>query len=266
MNAKTKAAENATKREGTPSFYSPGFLDSYYPVDWRVIARAAARRRYQKPGIWNPPSIDDRGRAWRWLESVNGSGLIVVCENATKRANRDTTGYYTRSDGGDPIHGVVLATRNEESPKARFFAAISDYDNPGAYRILWEAEDSLDDAIRTADHIAGESAEEARDYDAAHTAGRAWADFGEGIKTLRKEALAILKDRKAAHGSPILCAVIREKVESLVSEIADMRKRRARLADGQGASDSDHWSQFYTGDKRLRAAFNDGAESPVLTV
>lgn len=264
--AKTKAAENATRRESLPSNYHPGYLDSVYPIDWRVIARTSARRRFSRGSQWNPPYTDDNGQVWRWIESVEGSGLQVVINNATKKVNRDTMGYYTRSDGEDPIHGVVLGTRSEESPKARFFAAVSDYDNPGAYRILWEAETDLDTAASSADHEAEKSAEESREYDAAYSAGRAWAECGEEVKQARVEILAILKDRKSARGSETLCKVIREKVESLLAEIAFARKTRERLANGDGESDRHYWHSFYSGAKRLRVAFNEGAESPVLAV
>src|SRR5690606_3922161 len=110
-----------------------------------------------------------------------------------------------------------------------------------------------------ADSLAEHAAEEARNYDSAFQAGARYSDLGEEIKVSRAEALAILQDRKSASGSATLCAVIREKVDSLVAAIAEARIARASLAHGQGES-SDDWARgFWTGDKRLQAAFADGA-------
>lgn len=252
--AKRRAAENAVK-------YPNGTMaaDAYSP-DWRVVARANAKRRFSRPAVWNPAYTDDNGRAWRWLETVEGSGLRVVVENATKAANdRRVTGYYVDTDATDSQHGVVLATRDPESPRARFFAAISDPYNDGAHRILWESHDDMDSAVRGADSLAAHVAEESRDYDAAFQAGARYSDLGEEIKASRAKALTILQDRKTARGSATLCAVIREKVDSLVAAIAEARAARERLANGEGES-SDDWARaFWTGDKRLQAAFADGA-------
>lgn len=252
---KRRAAENAVK-------YPNGTMTGgAYSPDWRVVARANAKRRFGRPAVWNPAYTDDSGRAWRWLETVEGSGLRVVVENATEAANgRDrVTGYYVDTFADESQHGVVLATRDPESPRARFFAAISDPYNDGAYRILWESHDDMDSAVRAADSLAAHAAEESRNYDAAFQAGARYSDLGEEIKASRAEALTILQDRKTARGSATLCAVIREKVGSLVTAIAEARAARERLANGEGES-SDDWARaFWTGDKRLQAAFADGA-------
>lgn len=252
-NAKSRAAENAVK-------YPNGTMagDAYSP-DWRVVARANAKRRFGRPAAWNPAYTDDNGRAWRWHETAEGSGLRVAVENATEKANRNTTGYYVDTFADESQHGVVLSTRDPESPRARFFAAISDPYNDGAYRILWESHDDMDSAVRAADSLAERAAEESRAYDAAFQAGARYSDLGEEITASRAEALAILKDRKTARGSATLCAVIREKVDSLVVAIAEARAARERLANGEGES-SDDWARaFWTGDKRLQAAFVVGA-------
>jgi hypothetical protein len=264
--AKTKAAENAATQARQLESY-PGAHPNYlaqWPTDWRAVARANAKRRYARPAIWNPSYTDSKGRVWRWLERVDGSGLRVAIENATAEATRHI-GYYTDSDCGDSIHGVVLSTRDPESPKARFFAAVSDPHNAGAYRILWEAESDLRAAINEADRLAERSAEEERAYNAAFHAGSQWADLGAEIAEARKSALAILRDRKTARGSDTLCAVIREKVESLLSDIRKAREQRESLAEGDGLPGRESWGlSFYTGDKGLRAAFNDGAGAEVL--
>jgi hypothetical protein len=255
--AKRRAAENAARFVGPSSAH----LSGPYSHDWRVVARANAKRRFSRPAVWNPAYTDDNGRAWRWLETVEGSGLRVVVENATEAANGRgrVTGYYVDTHATDAQHGAVLATRDPESPRARFFAAISDPYNDGAYCILWESHGDMDSAVRAADSLAERAAEESRAYDAAFQAGARYSDLGEEIKASRAKALVILQDRKTARGSATLCAVIREKVDSLVTAIAEARAVRERLANGEGES-SDDWARaFWTGDKRLQAAFADGA-------
>lgn len=255
--AKTKAAANVETRAEQLKHYpnaAPAYLDRW-PLDWRPIARANAKRRYTKASPWNPVYVADNGDKMRWLESVDGSGLAVVCENATAEVNRNTTGYYVDTFQEESQHGVVLATRDAESPRARFFAAINDPHNDGAYRLLWRPFDDISDARAVADSMAERDAEKQREYDAAWQAGRAWADKGEEIKGYRSQALTILRDRKGASGSATLCAVIREKVESLLESISEARKERARLANGDSAS-----FHFYSGDKGLRSAFCEGAD------
>lgn len=257
-HAKRVAAANVDRRAQLLRNY-PGaaesFLDSLAPLDWRVIAQTAARKRYGRPAIWNPPYTDSAGNVWRWLETVDGSGLRVAVDNATSRvSDRRTLGYYVDTFADESQHGVVLATRDCESPRARFFPAINDPHNDGAFRILWKSCDNWSDAAHTADSLAERDAESQRDYDSAWQAGSQWADLGAQITAARKEALAILRDRKSASGSATLCAVIREKVESLLSDIRAAREKRAQLANGDAES-----FYFYTGDARLRAAFNEGA-------
>lgn len=271
-DAKREAAKDVDRRAKLAANY-PGtasaYLDSVAPVDWREIARAAAKRRYARPTVWNPSYTDERGREWRWLEKVDGSGLIVVVDNATERQSGNrTTGYYVDPWGhGDSQYGVVLGTRDadsEGSRRARYFPAISDPHNDGAYRVLWTSCDTVDDAASEADGLAEREAEREREYQAAWSAGSHWSDLGQEVRDARKQLLEILRDRKAASGSTTLCSVIREKVESLLESIRDARVKRERLADGDGASDRDYESTFWTGEKRLREAFNEGAGCVVL--
>lgn len=243
--AKSKAAANADIRARQLVTY-PDAAESYldqWPLDWRPIAREAAKRRYANRSPWNPVYVADNGDKMRWLESVNGSGLAVVCENATAEVSGNrTTGYYVDTFQEETQHGVVLATRDAESPRARFFAAVSDPHNDGAYRLLWQSFGDISDARAAADSMAENDAERQRDHDSAYQAGQRFAELGEEIAAARAAA-----------------RVIREKVRSLIGEIADARAARARLANGEGESDRDHYRTFWNGDKSLQAAFCDGA-------
>lgn len=273
-NARRAAWENAAKKRPKLLADYPGaaesFLDAYAPTDWRTIARENARRRYQKNGPQWGPVFMDGGEPVRFLECVEGSGLVVVADNATERmTGRRTTGYYVDAWQDRSQHGAVLGTRGEDvggSPRARYFAAIPDPDNDGAFRVLWRPQATFSEAAAMADSWAERDAESQREYDAAWQAGRRFAEIAEEIAEDRREALQILRDRRAASGSPALCAVIRDKVESLVESIREARAARERLAqgDGEGAA---YWRySFWPGDKRLREAFNDGAGAAVLAL
>lgn len=237
---------------------------------WRTIARENARRRYQNGGPqWGPVFVSG-GDPVRFVERLEGSGLVVVVDNATEHQNnRNLSGYYVDTFGHDSQHGAVLGTRGEDaegSPRARYFAAIPDPDNDGAFRILWRPQAAVSDAAAMADSWAEQDAEAQREHDAAWQAGRCWLDLGEEIADTRREALQILRDRKTARGSEALRAVIWEKVESLVDSIREARAARERLAQGEGETDSDYHRTFWPGERRLREAFNDGAETAVLAV
>lgn len=109
-----------------------------------------------------------------------------------------------------------------------------------------DAESAAHDCALRADGMAESVAESAREYNTAWRAGTLWADV-----------LAILSERRAARSMvgalPALCDAIRGRVDSLLSERAELHAERARLADG----DSEYG--FYP-DADARAAFCDGAE------
>lgn len=115
------------------------------------------------------------------------------------------------------------------------------------------------EAARAADQLAEKVAEEEREYQTAWAAGSEWARLKEEEEEERREALAILKERKAARaldpaGFPALCAALRGTVESILESIREKREERAKLAQGDGPE-----LYFYAGEERLRAAFCEGA-------
>jgi len=111
--------------------------------------------------------------------------------------------------------------------------------------------------------MAQHAAEQERDYQSAWQAGSRYAEAGDEIKEARKAALAILKERRAVKGMsayPALCNAIRASVRGLISDIAERRQLRAKLSEGDGGK----YLSFWPGDKRLQAAFNEGAGESVF--
>lgn len=105
-------------------------------------------------------------------------------------------------------------------------------------------------AARAADSMAEAAANKEREYQAAWAAGSSWAELKETEGHARKEALAILKERRAVKGLgqsvPAICAALRVKVESLLETIQESRKERESL-----------WTD--TRGQELEAAFLEGA-------
>lgn len=107
------------------------------------------------------------------------------------------------------------------------------------------------EAARRAADLAERAAEKESEYQEAWQAGSQWARLKEEEEEERREALAILKERKAARAIdpaafPALCSALRGKVESILESIREKREERAGLVDSvYGES--------------CRAAFCDGA-------
>lgn len=121
--------------------------------------------------------------------------------------------------------------------------------------------DAARDAARAADSMAQRAAEEERDWQVACQAGSRWADLGEEIAETRKTILAALAERRSVRASetPTLCAMLRDRVESMLDSIREARDAREKLKDG----DAPGGFTFYP-DDRLRMAFNEGAGGKVI--
>lgn len=245
---------------------------------------AGKRRHWSKPlnqrvnGFWKGRGTDKM----QWIESPADIGLRFV-GYADKIVTLDHEGWYRDEDCGDVIRGVVYRLPGRNG-RAQFVAGYDDPDNEGTAAIDWSTvyvgersdygtdaseSEAARDAARRADSLAEETAGEQRDYDRAWQAGSMWARLGEEIGELRTELKAMLAERRAAKAAmdtaflPTICEQIRDFIEDKLEEVAEKRKERADLADG----DYDKgrlYLGFYTGDAELRHAFNDGAGEVVL--
>ncbi|MCZ8104002.1 MAG: hypothetical protein O9972_39675 [Burkholderiales bacterium] len=122
-------------------------------------------------------------------------------------------------------------------------------------------------AARCADDMARVAAEDERAYQAACAAGTKWAELGDDVIVIRRHALALGRERRAAKGAsgfPTICETIREAIAKARARVETIRAKRERLAAGDGEGGRDLLS-FWSGDKRLREAFNEGAGRAVLS-
>ena len=187
----------------------------------------------------------------------------------------DHKGWYTSPYGDCYIDGSglcfgVVARLPGKGGKCRFVAGYQFGGVDGGPTLdlttVYESEnhgwhgdtpDAMTDAARVADELARIAGEKEREYQTAWQAGSQWAGELETVQEARKEALAILTERRAARGAgnfPALCAAIRGQVETLRETMTTARARMAKLAGGDCES-----LYFWTGDETLQGAFCEGA-------
>lgn len=236
-----------------------------------VAARGKLTRARHRAGLYHGPD------AWaRVYPDTDSAFRDTVAAHDVTGAGIDHNGWYDNPhgesfrDGSGLCFGVVCQLPGRDG-KARYVAGYQFGDCEGGPSLdlstiyespaesSWDTPDSMVEAARAADSMAESAAEKEREYKTAWGAGSAYADKLESEEAARAEALAILKERRAARATdpgayPALCAAIRGKVESLVELIRESREERATLANG----DSDPF-YFWTGEERLRGAFCEGA-------
>ncbi len=120
------------------------------------------------------------------------------------------------------------------------------------------------DAACHADTMAKDAAEEERNYQTAYQAGSQYADKKGDAEVIRKHALALGRERRAAKGAegfPTICETIRGAISNARDKIGKLRAEMRKLAQGDGGE----YLSFWPGDKRLKEAFNEGAGERVLS-
>lgn len=264
---------------------------------WAVgLARGdvtANTRRYPRTNRHTAPGAPfNHGQ--RWCEDPAAIGLRFV-GYADELADIRHTGWYTDEYQDSKIRGVVYQLPARDGQPV-YVAGYDAPDNgeankggPAAidFSTLWRGEvggETADSdhygehrrAAYAADSLAENEAETERKYDRAWQAGSRWAERGEEIASIRRDALADLAMRRAIAadmarvGVPKesrewarACAMVSRRVADALASIAKLRKERAELAAGD-FSRGDFYLGFYPSPE-LKAAFNDGAGETVLT-
>lgn len=250
---------------------------------WKAKADlAAGTRRYgeaqgwKASGPWNPLH-----NGTRFLETETDSGLrfVGLSSDLLKGSRRDVGAWYCDSFQHSTLAGAVFRLP-AKGKRCRYLIGYQESDS-GAFVLdmetgalqgdagitsHWDDDDSLRDAAIRADSLAEHAAEKAREYDSAWQAGSRWNDERETAAAARREALAILQERRKVPpiAAPALCAAIRSQVESLLSDIRVARKAMASLANGAGYPGRDSWELAFYPSAELKGAFNDGAGQTVL--
>lgn len=235
----------------------------------RVMADCGGRN-----GIWD--TRDDSG----WFTDPHGDvfkdgtglcyGLVYQLPGKDGKS-RFVAGYqFGGCDGGPMVDfGTVF-----EEPAAEYVAS-----QWGGY---WNYQDNAQDmdaartAARSADCMAQREAEEEREYQTAWQAGSLYASTKEeadGHKAEIRRYLASRRELKAeaariglhldAPKFAPLCDMIRSAVSGCIAELQEARSKMEKLASGDYETGRTYLG-FFTGEARLRDAFNEGAGETVL--
>lgn len=261
-----------------------------------AVTWQSALQAHDTIGTWSNPFPPKPSRI-AYVQSIAGAGLREVGRVVPETSRgeiwdrRGDTGWFTDphgdvfKDGSGLCWGVVYQLPGRDG-KSRFvagyimggcsddlptvdFGTIFEEAAGDSWNVDPKDMDAARDAARTADAMAKHAAEEEREYQSAYAAGARWSDLGQEIAAERTAALELLAERRAARAAGItgdgyraICATLRRSIESALRTIEDARERRRKLADGE--QDGTWAPGFYTGDKRLREAFNEGAGETVL--
>ena len=279
-DAETKARRAASRAR--VACYAPG--KDYGPGTWQggpgeteAERRDNAGRRF--PVFAQSMNKRDRGGLFA-LHDDTGQGAVRNARDSHDVARLNHTGWLADPfgdvfrDGTGLCFGMVAQLRARDG-RAVFvpgyrFGGMEDsgvFDMRAQFvadgRDESAAEEAAEEAARLGDSMAESAAEREREWQSAWQAGNRWRDCMEREEQARKEARAILKERREAMARPglsdsgffALCDAIRARVSGLLDDIRESREERARLAEG----DSDPL-YFWRGDETAKAAFCEGAE------
>ena len=252
--------------------YAPGMEAARAGLEKARKAHLAGRAwKYAGP-VWTRGYQHNGPRDLAQFVQEEGGPLRNVQEAGAFLDSRVSSSFYTDSDCSETCGGYVaqLPSRNG---RARFVAGYgfsvsgggacfdlsdifeSDFEaeRDSARRQIGKAywrpemeapgywaesahETARKEAARRAADLAERAAEQEREYQEAWRAGSDWAEKKAQEEEARREALAILKERRAARGLdpagfPAHCAALRGTVESILESIRESREERAGLVD-----------------------------------
>lgn len=235
----------------------------------RVMAECGGRN-----GIWD--NRDDSG----WFTDPHGDvfkdgtglcyGLVYQLPGRDGKT-RFVAGYQFGGVDGGPM--VDFGTVFEEAAAE---LVISKYGNYWSWQDNPREMDAARDAARSADHMAKREAEGEREYQTAWQAGSMYAQTKEEAdghkadirrylanrRELKAEAARIGLHLDAPKFAP-LCEMIRSAVSGCIAELQKARAKMEKLASGDYETRHTHLG-FFTGEERLRDAFNEGAGETIL--
>lgn len=184
------------------------------------------------------PAHETHGYSVRWVEDVScGLRLVGFADEISRIDHR---GWFTDEFQDETYRGIVyqLPARHGVS---QYVYGYADPNNDGCALLCFNVETDKLEAARQADRFAEIFAEYARDYNRASSAGQQYRDLDDEIKEMRKEALTIAAEMRAARvakvQAPTICATLRDKVMSLYRSIQKARKERRELMSDFGRSE-----------------------------
>lgn len=213
-----------------------GFADELAPrlVDHNGWFSDAYQEETYRGAVWQLPARGGRAvylAGYREGSSRRGSG---------RRGGDWQDTAYGRDQGCGAIQFGVLHYGEK--------GGAGDYDRESDAR----------DAARDADSIAESYAESSREYSEAWQAGAKYAESGDELSEARRDALALIRETKAACSilsglGESITGAIRREIESAVEAVADLRSKRAAMLSEYKAWQGSAWNAVQW------EAFADGA-------
>ena len=172
----------------------------------------------------------------RWIENASrGLRLVGFADEIARIGHK---GWYTDDDCAFETYRGIVYQLPARRGQTQYVYGYADPNNDDCALLCFDVEADKADAARAADRFAEVCAETERDYQRAWHAGREYEGLEDEIKSMRKEALTIAEEMRAAKRAsivaPTICATLRGKIVSLYRSIQTSRKKRAELLDNFG--------------------------------
>lgn len=204
---------------------------------------AADKRRYPSSlgNPWNRPFAAYGERHLRWIEDVDRAGLRFV-GFADEIVGLTHRGWFADDYQDEVYRGAVYQL------PARHGACVYayGYDDPNNDRAAllsfdWTAD--KEQAARWADSLCERAAEQEREYREVFHQRTRFDDAADEATSLRKRALALIRDIKAGswQGLPAAREELCAKVQELRAGMLELYARRARLLSEYGQHEG--WQQ-----------------------
>lgn len=194
-------------------------------------------RRTIKTITYNPSFESKQAHGFsnvRWVDNVS-LGLRLV-GYADKLLHLNHNGWFTHDDGdpGETYRGVVYQLPARDHTELYVYG-YADPCNDDCAVLSFDPVADKSEAARYADNLAERFAESERDYNRAWDAGTRYKNLNDEIRAMRKQALTIGAEMRAARKSsaqaPAICALAHDEVLSLYRHIQKARAERDELLD-----------------------------------
>lgn len=235
-----------------------------------LAAPWALRPHTERAPQWYGPrgpvgrAFRDGSDTLRHFSSTRDAGLRFVGWSDELNRGIRHRGWFCDDDERETLRGGVWQLPGRDG-RARLVYGYAEFEsrdelNPGSAVIVVShvleterADDMRDseelrDAARYGDGMAESAADARRDYERAYQAGREAGEHDEAAIAARKEALPLLRELKAAYRVPMArvafagaCAVLRDRIDSLIRDRAEARAARDAAWDGVFGSDVEPW-------------------------
>ena len=168
---------------------------------------------------------------YAWIENTESAGLrFVNFADQFGLRSIDHRGWYTceNGDNGENYRGVVYRLPHSRG----LIAGYADPNNRGAAFVELSLVDSDDEigAAHRADDIARIEAEKEFTYQEVWNAAQRANECESDARDIRKSLLALLSERgRMPRDMPNACRAFRDRIESFLNDIANLRRERDKL-------------------------------------